>query len=158
MNLNWTTEAKVLLILGYYLILGAVVLTILTNSLNSVTEFRRELEKYFKCESFPKGNNTCDSHNIESLVNPIPTTIAFVVLGFYPVINLVFTINIKEIREKVCGEKRKVEVVSPANHYVPYMRGSIQSAQPPLSIYPLSRRSISSFESILAGQALIPSS
>ena len=137
-NLNWTAEAKVLSILTYYLILGAVVLTILTNSLTSVQQFFDEAVKYFGCQAkgieddefdmgsanstLESGNFTCDRTGIDGVISPIPTMIAFILLGLYPTVNLLYIVNLRELRKRLtCREERR-EVVRPDSN-----RGNIQS-------------------------------
>ena len=119
-NLNWTTEAKVLLIIMYHLILGVAVLTIFIRSILDVaTDKMAELE-YFRCESQgAPSNNICDRNSVKG--DLISTTIAFILLGLYPAFNLIYTINIKELRGLLCME-RKVLQVAPLDN-----RGNIQS-------------------------------
>ena len=131
-----------LIILGYYLILGAAVLTILTNSLRLGPRFVEAATRYFVCEApgikeessdmeMGSGNlisnSSCNREELEGLVNPIATTIAFVLLGFYPALNLVYVINIKELKEKLWGKKRKVEVVQRESSRHCSQRANIQS-------------------------------
>ena len=128
------TEAKVLTILVYYVILGSVVLTILTNSLIALNGFYEASKEYFSCEASPNFTyndmgqiqSSCsgEREQLGNYSNPIATTLAFVLLGFYPAINLVYTINIRELKEALsCKAKRKVE----AAHRSVHARGNIQS-------------------------------
>lgn len=121
-KLNWTAEAKVLTVLVYYILLGTVVLTILTNSLTDLGSFYREATNYFLCEqSGIPSNSNCSRSKLEGLVNPITTAVAFVLMGLYPAVSLVYVINIKDL--KMLTTKRKVEVAQRENH----QRGNIQS-------------------------------
>lgn len=139
-NLNWTAEAKVLVIITYHLILGVAVLTIFTNSILEVAGYTTSAFEYFRCENNGVSSNgtsmcTRERSDVEGQVNPIPTTIAFVLLGLYPMINLVYTINVKELRAHgmlVCME-RKVLQVAPLDN-----RGNIQSiyGRPPSAMRP----------------------
>lgn len=115
MNLNWTAEAKVLVILIYHLILGVVVLTILTNSLTNQSRFREEVGAYFECEKSgiiedDPSYKACNTEGFESLIEPIPTAIAFILLGLYPSVNLIFIVNIKELKKEFECRERRVEV------------------------------------------------
>ena len=135
-NLNWTAEAKVLVVIMYYIILGVVVLTIFTVYTSDVEDFAEAALKYFNCERSGPGNATiCQSEleHVQRFVDVIPTTIAFVLLGFYPIFNLVYTVNIKELRSELACMERKVQVAPPYSR--PGSRenrvgGNIQSVTP----------------------------
>ena len=124
-RLDWTAEAKVFIVLIYYLILGVAIIAILTRALTNLESFGKEALDYFGCEA--KGiiippssynmsgedayaqeayedpqNSTCDRTGIDRFSEPITTTIAFVLLGIYPVVYLIYTINCKELKEKLC--------------------------------------------------------
>ena len=99
-------------------------LTILTNSLTAAEEYFKVTEAYFTCKASgtidaeldsledERIRTSCDRENFEELVNPIPTAIAFILLGLYPTINLVYIINIRELRRKLmCKEERKVQMM-----------------------------------------------
>lgn len=62
--------------------------------------------KYFKCEGMglPHSNDSACSHpeqSIHKLFNPIPTTTAIVILGFLPVVNLVYAIKFSTFKSKI---------------------------------------------------------
>lgn len=119
----WSSEIKVLIILCYYIILGVVVLTTFTIAMANLSDFYEEIVYNFKCERQPQlanniNNNsttrsTCGRQRLEQLVNPIPTTIAFVLLGIYPTVNLVYTWNYRELKEK--WKSRQVQYVNRSN-------------------------------------------
>ncbi len=113
-------------ILMYYILLGAVVLTILTNSLLDLEEFKKAVTAYFTCEAtgiqisdiddnmmHMENNSQCEEEREEfkGLLNPIPTTIAFTILGLYPLMNLLYTVNVKELKKKFALKERKVEAI-----------------------------------------------
>jgi hypothetical protein len=94
-----TLEFKVLIILCYYLVLGAAVLTIFTHDLSNLNK-KSMILQYFKCESMGMlhtNDSICfhSTQSIQKLLNPIPTTIATIILGFLPVVNLVYVIKFK---------------------------------------------------------------
>ena len=124
-NLNWALEVKLLVVLGYYVILGAAVLTIFTYSLSTRSEFLSNLIEYLNCEG--KGLSTCtnERNKIEKSVYPIPTAIAFVILGFFPTVNLIFIVKIRELRNKLmCCHTQQMQYVqkesSRSSNYIPY--------------------------------------
>ena len=130
---NWGTHARVLTILCYFVVFGIVVLTTFTVSTINFDIFYKKLLSYFICEAkgLPLHNSTsvagdCNKESITSLVNPITTTIAFVVIGLYPAVNLVFAIHIRELKEKCscCTHTREVEYTYRASRpYSSYQDG-----------------------------------
>lgn len=126
-------ETKVLIVLCYYIILGAAVLSIFTNVLIKVNI--NAFIDYFSCErnGLPPPNSkisNCEKekNTIQESVDPIPSAVAIVILGFLPVVNLVYVVNLSELRSKIktCSQTRYVQYVqkkeerSTTTHYVPY--------------------------------------
>ena len=120
----WSSEIKVLIVLCYYIILGVVVLSTLTIAMTTLSQLLTEVTKYFDCEGQPQSlennvttnstsDSTCDRRPLERLVDPIPTTIAFIVIGIYPAVNLVYTWNYQELKEK--WRSRQVQHVNRSN-------------------------------------------
>ena len=59
------------------------------------------LINYFICEGRGNDpNNPCDRNTFRQYSNPELTTISFVLINIFPVINLVYAVNIKEMKEK----------------------------------------------------------
>lgn len=131
-NLNWALELKVLLVLLYYVVLGAAVLTIFTMALISLQDF---IEKFFSliaCESRgiqPGSVETSCTEELQDLQrfdNPYPTMLAIMALGFLPAVNLIYIVEVKELANKLncCRTKRKVQYVvresSRSSRYIPY--------------------------------------
>ena len=129
-NLNWAVETKVLIVLCYYIILGAVVLSIFTFALFNINT--KKLFDYFTCEAngISTSNTTCDEQlkAIRSTDNPIGISIAIVILGFLPVVNLVYVVKFSDLKRKVktYTQTRYVHYVqkeankSTASRYIPY--------------------------------------
>ena len=132
-NLNWVVETKVLIVLCYYILLGAVVLSIFTTALLRINI--NELKSYFSCEAKglppPNANSSgCEKQlkSISSSDNPILISLAIVILGFLPVVNLVYVIKFSELKSKIktYSQTRYVHYVqkeaekSAASRYVPY--------------------------------------
>ena len=130
-NLNWALELKVLIVLGYYVILGTAVLTIFTKALIDVQNF---LEKFFAligCESrgtpFGSAESACTQQRVDlqRFDNPYPTTVAIIILGLLPAVNLVYIVQLKELKNKLlCSQTRQVQYIhkesSRSIRYVPY--------------------------------------
>ena len=126
-NLNWALELKVLIVLGYYVLLGSAVLTIFTIALVGVHEYFDKLTVLFECESGLSSNPAESSCNKEQQeLQPYPTTIGLLVLGLLPAVNLIYIVKIKELKSKLnCFQKRRqVHYIqresSRATRYIPY--------------------------------------
>ena len=119
--------------LCYYIILGAAVLSIFTNALVKINV--KQLIDYFSCEArgLPLSNTNisgCQAQlkDIQSTDSPIPISLAIVILGFLPVVNLVYIIKFSELRSKLktYSQTRYVHYVqkeankSAASRYIPY--------------------------------------
>jgi hypothetical protein len=124
------------------MILGVAVLSIFTNFSTGLEGFTSAALNYFRCEAPGTGNTTtCQDEldKVEDLVDIVPTTIGFVVLGFYPTFNLVYAINFKDLRDRLACMERQVEAAPHSNR--PRSRenrvtaGNIQSAAPYAAMY-----------------------
>lgn len=127
-------ETKVIIVLCYYIVLGAAVLSIFTYALVKINV--KKLIDYFSCEArgqlpLPITNTSECQHllnTIQSTDNPISISLAIVILGFLPVVNLVYVIKFSELKNKIktYSETRYVHYVqkeankSAASHYIPY--------------------------------------
>ena len=122
-----------LIVLCYYIILGAAVLSIFTIALMNINI--QALLAYFACEARglppPSSNNSgCEKElvAIQSTDNPIGISVAIVFLGFLPVVNLVYVIRCSELKSKIriYSQTRYVHYVqkeadkAAASCYVPY--------------------------------------
>lgn len=126
-NLDWALELKVLIVILYYVFLGGAVLTVFTIALTDRQEF---FKKFLKCENEgPPFNSsksilcTSELHDVQRVVKPYPTAIAFLVMGFLPVVNLVYIVKIKEIMDKLkcCQTRQQVQYIQRESEcYVPY--------------------------------------
>ena len=130
-NLNWALELKVLIVLGYYVMLGAAVLTIFTMALINLEDFYDKIVAVVICESrgIPSGSSesicTTERQDLRRTNNPYPSTIAIVILGLLPAVNLVYVVKVKEVIDKLkCCQTRRVQYVpnesSRASRYIPY--------------------------------------
>lgn len=131
-DLNWTVETKVIIVLCYYVILGTAVLTIFTVALVNLNP--RVFLDYFACErqGLPPLNSnitTCEEPllAIKKVIDPISSTAAIVILGFLPVVNLVYVVKLRDLKNKIktYSQTRFVHHVQKepqrsAIHYVPY--------------------------------------
>ena len=102
-----TVERKILVILCYYILLGAIALTSYTFSTRSVDEFTKGVSRYFLCESPGMDpDNPCDRSGFENLSYPILTLFGYILLGLFPAVNLIFAVDIRELK-LWCGRFRQ---------------------------------------------------
>ena len=81
-------------------------LTIFVHDLLNLKNKKNMILKYFKCESMGLlqfNDSSCfhTEQSIQTLFNPIPTSIATVILGFLPVVNLVYAIKFSVLKSKI---------------------------------------------------------
>ena len=94
-------EIKVLIILGYFIIFGVSALTTFGVTLRNGQNFRNELVTYFLCESTgTSGDKVCSRMGIEQFSTPIPIALTLLLFGLYPVVNLVYAVQIQELKQK----------------------------------------------------------
>ena len=132
-NFNWAVETKVLIVLSYYIILGAAVLTVFTIALVNLN-IKIFLE-YFACESKglppPDSNVTrCEKEMvaIRKTLDPIAISVAIIILGVLPVVNLIYVVKLSELKSKIktYTQTRYVQYIqkepdrSSSTRYVPY--------------------------------------
>ena len=95
-----TAERKILIVFGYYVILAVFSLITFTITTRNVDELSSELLKYFLCErSAP--DTPCSREEFEKLSQPVLTSIVYVLLGLFPLVNLSFIVNIREVKQKL---------------------------------------------------------
>ena len=131
-NLNWALELKVLIVILYYVFLGSAVLTVFTIALTDNQQFFNKFFTLLTCErdGLPFNSSkpikcTFELQDLQRVVKPYPTSIALSVLGFLPLVNLVYIVKIKEILNKFkCCQTRQVQYIqresSRSGRYVPY--------------------------------------
>ena len=88
-------EIKILIIIIYYIIIGAVTLTSYTYSLAINDEVAEEFQVYFTCQSFGiVPDKECgDPPNIQLQLFNILATVSNFLLGLLPTVILIFTVN-----------------------------------------------------------------
>ena len=104
-------ERKILISLCYYVVLTVFVLTSFTLSIRNIEPFSKERRGHFACEQLgqdPENPMLCDRQRFRRLAYPKVTAVAFVLLGLFPVVNLVYVLNVKELKKKwkVCCKRQ----------------------------------------------------
>ena len=100
-----TAEKKMLLVFVYYILVGAIALSTFTLSIKYVDYNTTETFNYFDCQK-SGFNNTCEFNTKQFSAISIAT---YVLLAILPSINLVYALNIKEIKsglKGVCSQLR----------------------------------------------------
>ena len=98
-NISSSPELKVLIIFFYFFIVGILSIVALTIATQNVTEFISELVMYFTCESQGvQPGRTCE-RNFNRISSDIALMFLYILLGFYPVVNLIYVINIQEVKK-----------------------------------------------------------
>lgn len=98
-----TAERKILIIFCYYVLLGVIALITLTLATRNDNRLLEEIAAYFRCEFIGiDPQNPCDRSRYQELLNPELNCISYVLLGIFPVVNLVFAVNVEELKQW-CG-------------------------------------------------------
>ena len=101
-----TAKIKLLVIFSYYFLYLAITQTALTISLRNQPKFEARLATYFSCElTGMVPGKTCE-RSFERLTDSAAIAISFLILGLYPMVNLVFVVNVKELK-MCCGKQRE---------------------------------------------------
>ena len=94
------SEHKILIIICYYIIVSVVFLTGFTEASRNADIFGDKLYRYLMCErSGHDPNNPCDRTVLETS-SYILTIFSYGLNGVLPCVNLLFTIDISEIKTK----------------------------------------------------------
>ncbi len=94
-----TAEKKILIVTCYYIVLSTVALTAFTLSTRDTPALVRNIGLYFLCEQ--RGHdpeNPCSRDYIKNS-DSVLTTLSYVLLSLFPVVNLIYAINIRELKE-----------------------------------------------------------
>ena len=100
MNRVRKAELKILIVFLYFSIFTAISLTAFTIASQNVTEFVSELAVYFACESQGvQSGRTCE-RGFNRMGDVAVQICTFVLLGFFPVVSLIYVFNYQEIKKK----------------------------------------------------------
>ena len=87
--------------------------------IRNLDAFDTQLDKYFVCElSGHDPSNPCDRSRFRLLSNPGLTAMTFILLGLFPLFNLIYALNYEELmkRCRACFKGKKFE-----DDYVEYI-------------------------------------
>ena len=101
---KWTAEVKLFIIFCYFFVFLALTQTAFTVTLRNQAKFVAELTEYFFCEAAGIQGNICE-RSFERLASDVPVAIGYALLGLYPIVSLIYVVNVEEIKESCCGRK-----------------------------------------------------
>ena len=104
-------ERKILIVLCYYVVVASFSLTQYTVVIRNLDAFDTQLDKYFVCElSGHDPSNPCDRSRFRLLSNPGLTAMTFILLGLFPLFNLIYALNYEELmkRCRACFKEKKL--------------------------------------------------
>ena len=93
-------ERKALIVFVYYVIVTFFILLGLALNVRYREYFLSEILCYFRCES--KGvdpDNPCDASGFMNRVTLTMTSIAYVLLGLFPLVNFLFVVNVRLLKQ-----------------------------------------------------------
>ena len=96
-----TSERKILIVLCYYILLSVVALTGVTIPLRNSELLANALTEYWQCETAGV-DSLCNRlrASFEEQTNPGIITVSYVLLWIFPAVNLIFAVNISELKQK----------------------------------------------------------
>ena len=94
----YSAEVKLVIISCYYVVFSVFIVTTFTiTHVRNDMQFVSDITDYFVCESTGAGNE-CD-RSFAQLSGEIFTVLTFIILGLYPIANLAYVVNIRELKE-----------------------------------------------------------
>ena len=108
-----TAERKMLIIFCYYVLLATISLTAFTVTTRNAGQFAAAVADYWRCElTGVNSENPCDElrGSFRELTYPELTSFSYILMGIFPAVNLVFAVNISELKQKFktwCGQATK---------------------------------------------------
>ena len=100
-------EVKVLIISCYFVIFAVIMITTFTIIISqNLAQFIRDITNYFMCEATGTLRD-CDKP-IPELHGRILTIVTFILVGLLPIVNLIFVLNIRELKQKFSKKKSKI--------------------------------------------------
>ena len=93
-------EVKVLVISCYYAILALVfAATITLHKIQDLEQFISDITNYFLCEATGTLRE-CDKPSVDLYRRGV-SLVSFILIGLYPIVNLIYVLNIQELKQKI---------------------------------------------------------
>jgi hypothetical protein len=103
------------------MVLTVFALTSFTLATRNGGPFAEQLFDHFACEmqgQDPENPNRCDRNNFRQFSNPEVTAVVSILLSLFPVVNLVYALNIMQLMERLrklmCHKTKKIKQPSTA--------------------------------------------
>ena len=93
-----TAEKKLLIVLSYYIVLSSVALISFTLATRNVENLISGIQEYFFCEQGGFDPEDHCTRDYRKYSYPSLSTISYALLGLFPVVNLIYVINLKELK------------------------------------------------------------
>ena len=103
-----STEKKLLVVFIYYEFLAVIALLIFTLNVIFSDVVVRSIRDYFLCEQ--RGHdpeNPCSRYEINRYGIPWVTATSNIIIAAYPIVNLIYAVNIKRVKQLCSGKKTK---------------------------------------------------
>ena len=87
----------------YYVLLDVLALMAFTITTRNIEQFEAAVTNYWQCElTGVDPENPCDAliASYREFSNPVLSSFAFLILGSSPAVNLIFAVNISELKQK----------------------------------------------------------
>ena len=83
---------------SYYIVLSSVALTSFTLATSNVENLVSGIQEYFFCEQGGFDPEDRCTRDYQKHTSPYLTTISYALLGLFPVVNLIYAINLNELK------------------------------------------------------------
>ena len=86
----------------YYVLLTVISLLAFTLTVRDSKRYTMAVLRYFECEKngvTEDSDNPCDRSGYTIVLNIILRSMSYILLGFYPMVNFIFVINIRELKK-----------------------------------------------------------
>ena len=91
-------EIKLIVVFIYYIILSVFTLSAITLNTRNFNSLKNALLLYFSCEQGGY-NMGCSREDIEKLTHPFTSALSYVLLCLFPIVNLIYIVNIQECKD-----------------------------------------------------------
>ena len=99
-----------MIVFFYYVVLAVEALTTFTIATRDSPLFAENLLNFFSCEQRGHNPDRPCTRDFEKYNLPVLTTLAYILLGVFPVVNLIYAVNIQELKALCTKCKAKAKI------------------------------------------------
>ena len=102
-------ELKILIVFAYSVVFAVIGLITFTVGARNARALEQDLTTYFSCESFGSAMSCPRNFTSTFIEIDVLVDLSLVLLAMYPIVNLVYIVNIQELKEffkRKCGRER----------------------------------------------------